>query len=266
MNGIEILVWDCCTCESQSLDFISHLQRYRKGSFAGVIIAAREPATVPPGLGDLAICLPITTRLGANAVYDTLVDAVTCYVQAKGNCSFVVISNSLPLWITLFQRIEPKSVTFLSNRDLKSHLEFTFLPEKIPVRLLAWPTLEEFTSSGQEEAPSSPSSVHEPEFAAEEEQVEAEEDENEHPSTFNDDETPGKPHMPVIQPLKNMESHHIDLRSPTCGSPSQSDSERVTPRREPKPQPDQGLQVSVRFKALIEVMRSIGKDLRREDR
>jgi hypothetical protein len=260
MKTAEILVWDCGTCESQSLEFISNIQRYRKGAFAVIIVAAPESAKIPPGLGDVAVCLPIITRFGANAIYDSLVDAVSFFVQAKGSCSFVVISNSLPLWITLFQRIEPKSVTFVSTRDLKSHLEFTFLPDKIPVRMLAWPTLEELTSSGQEETPASLSSFQEPESTVENEQGESEEDITDQPSTFADEETPRKPHMPLIQPLKNMESHHIDLRSPICDSPDhQPEPERVTPKRETKAQSEQALQVPMKFKALVEVMRSTGK-------
>jgi hypothetical protein len=260
MKTAEALVWDCCTCESQSLEFVSTLQHYRKGSFAVIIVAARESAKIPPGLGDLAACLPVITRFGASSIYDSLVDVVTFFVQAKGSCSFVVISNSLPLWITLFQRIEPKSVTFVSTKNLKSHLEFTFLPDKIPVRMLAWPTLEELSSSGQDETAESELSFQEPESTVENEQVESEEDITDQQSIFADEETPRKPHMPVIQPLKNMESHHIDLRSPICGSPdSQPDPERVTPKREPKPQSEQALQVPAKFKALVEVMRSTGK-------
>jgi hypothetical protein len=119
------------------------------------------------------IPLPITPRLGESALYDCLVDAVAFFAQAKGSCSFVVITNSLPLWITLFQRIKPGSVAFVSAKGPKSSLEFAFLPEKIPVQILAWPTLEEISSSSQAESPASPSSFHEPESIAEEDQVEA---------------------------------------------------------------------------------------------
>jgi hypothetical protein len=82
----------------------------------------------------------------------------------------------------------------------------------------------------------------------------------EQPSTFPDEDTPRKPHAPAIQPLTNMESHHIDLRSPISGSPSQqSESELITPKRAAKTQSDQALQVLVKFKAFVEVTPSIGK-------
>jgi hypothetical protein len=258
MKSAEILVWDCVTCESESLEFIPQLQRYRKTSFAIIIIAAQEVSKIPPGIGDLAIALPITTRFGGSAIYDSLVDAIGFFVQAKGNCSFVVISNTLPLWITLFQRIEPKSVTFISTTDPKRFLEFSFLSEKIPVRMLAWPRLEELASSGQDESSLSPSTIHDEGLTIEEEDLEIEGDTTKQPAIFVDEETPRKP---VIQPLKNMESHHIDLRSPITGSPPshQSDSESVGSKKEPKGSSDQPIQVPAKFKALVEVMRSMGK-------
>jgi hypothetical protein len=148
----------------------------------------------------------------------------------------------------------------VSAKDPKSCLEFSFLPEKTPLRMLTWPKLEELSSSRHEEPPASPSSVQEPESVTEEEQVEAEEDITEQPPAFTDEETPRKSHAPAIQPLKNIASHHIDLRSPICGSPSlQSELELVTPKREAKAQSDQALQVQAKFKALVEGMRSTGK-------
>jgi hypothetical protein len=261
MKSAEILVWDCATCESDSLDFIPQLQRYRKTTFAIIIVAARDIAKLPSSIGDLAVALPITTRFGESAISDSLVDAIGFFVQAKGNCSFVVVSNQLPLWITLFQRIEPKSVTFISAKDPKGFLEFSFLPEKIPVRMLAWPTLEELASSGPDESALSPSTIEEQGLTAEEEDLEMEDDTPEQQPPFVDEETPRKPHPPVIQPLKNMESHHIDLRSPISGSPPShnSDSENVSVKKDAKQSSDQPIQVSMKFKALIEVMRSIGK-------
>jgi hypothetical protein len=261
MKGSEAVIWDCASCESESLEFISKLQRYRKTSFTAIIVAARNHSKIPSALGDLAVAFPVTIRFGDQAIYDVLVDVISFIVQTKGNCSFVVISNALPLWITLFQRTEPKYVTFVSSKDPRSFLEFSFLPEKVPVRMLVWPTLEELSSSGQEESSPSHSSAAATGPAEEEEDTQMEEDTTEHPVEFADDATPRKPQVAAIQPLKSMESHHIDLRSPISGSPSShlSDSDSAGSKKETKPIMDQQVQVPAKFKALVEVMRSIGK-------
>jgi hypothetical protein len=255
MKTAEILVWDFSSCESQSTDFISHLQRYRKSSFSNIIVAAKDPSKLPPALGDVAVVLPITLRLGINALLDSVADSISLFSQAKGNCSFVVISNSWPLWITLFQRLEPKSVTFVSSKDPKSCLEFSFLPDRIPVRVLAWPALAEISASGQQKSPPSPSSLHESESVVDEERHETEE---EQPSTFGEEETPPRP-VPPIQPLRDMESHHIDLRSPLAASPPQQPEVEVPQKREVKAQAEQSVQVPAKFKAVVEVMRGVGK-------
>jgi hypothetical protein len=261
MKSSEILIWDCTTCESQSLDFIAQLHRYRKTTFAMIVIAARESGKIPPGVGDLAISLPVTTRFGQSAIHDCIVDALGFFTQAKDNCSFVVISNVLPLWITLFQRIEPKSITFVSTKDPKSFLEFSFLPERIPVRSLSWPGLEELGSSRKEAAALSPSPIKGQELTEEEEQLGMEDDTTEQAPTFGDDETPRKPLSSAIQPLRNMASHHIDLRSPIAASPTsnQSDSESPGSKKDVKSTSDQQVQLPAKFKALVEVMKSMGK-------
>jgi hypothetical protein len=127
-------------------------------------------------------------------------------VQADGTCSFVVISNYLPTLDYSFPKNRAEVSGFYFNQRPEIPRRVHVSPREVPVRLLAWPSLEELNSSGQEKAPSSPSSFHEPKFATDKGQVEAEEDGTQHPSTCDDEETSRKPQMPAITPLKNLET------------------------------------------------------------
>jgi hypothetical protein len=80
----DLLIWDSSSCPSQSVDFIPHLQRVRKIPFAGIIVIAPDPQTIPPFIGDLSISFPVTVRFGPDALHDALIDAVGFFMQSKG--------------------------------------------------------------------------------------------------------------------------------------------------------------------------------------
>jgi hypothetical protein len=143
----EILIWDSSTCQSQTIDFIPQLQRLRPTAFSSIVVIAPEPATIPPSLGDLAITLPVTIRLGPNALYDGLLDAISFFQETNGQAAFVIITAALPLWITLLQRLEPKSVAFVSSTDPSQCLEFSFLPATIAVQTYSWPDFAPYGAS-----------------------------------------------------------------------------------------------------------------------
>jgi hypothetical protein len=205
---------------------------------------------LPAAFGDLPIALPVTLRFGPNAVHDALIDCVGFFTQTKGQSTFVVITNSFPLWITLFQRLTPKLVVFVSSKDPSKSLEFSFLPESLPVRLLAWPSLEEVSGQPEHDEPTQPI---EPISTGEEEDAPEVSQPSGEPSLDEVEAQPTRSRAAPIQPLQNLERHQLDLRSPA----RQPDSE-VTPKRQQQTA-EQVVQVPAKFQPLIEAMKSLGK-------
>jgi hypothetical protein len=246
MVHADILIWDSESCESDSADFIPRLQQVRQAPFSNIVIISRSPSKIPPSFEDFAISFPITIRFGPNAIHDALVDVVALYTQSKGKCGFTVVSNSQPIWIALFKRIEPKSVTFIASNDPKSLFDFSWLPPTVPVRVLSWPTLTAVDGGDDDELELPLSAIEGQGFLSDEEHAE----EEDHPSP--------RRQGPPIQPLKDVEIHEIDLRSPISSS-QVPETDGETPKRGGKVHSDQTFQVPAKFKALVEVMRSMGK-------
>jgi hypothetical protein len=171
-------------------------------------------------LQELAIALPIIIRFGPNAIYDGAVDVISFLSQNKDHCSASMITDSFPFWIALFQRIEPKELVFISSKDPRQCLAFSFLPS-IPIKLLHWPSLEEFSD----------------ELHTEEEEVSC---------PFNTAPLP-------IQPLVDLDKYQIDLKA-TAGTPSNSmiEGSFVTPKKN-------DFEVPIRFQPLVESMKALGK-------
>jgi hypothetical protein len=243
-KAADLLIWDSSSCQSQSIDFIPQLQRLRKVPFAGIIVVAPDPQTVPPSIGDLSIAYPVTVRLGLNALHDALIDAVGFFVQSKGQSGFVVITNSFALWLALFQRLEPKSVVLVSSKDPTKCLEFSFLPEHLPIRTLAWPILEEATTPARDDAPSPAHPPIEP--------IPEEEDEEAAGNSEDDQGSEGGSRQGTTQPFPVLEKHQIDLRSPSASTRGGE----ATPKRR---SPEQAMQVPAKFQPLVEAMRATGK-------
>jgi hypothetical protein len=246
MSRTDILIWDSESCESDTADFIPRLQQLRQSPFSHILIQSGLPSKIPPDLEDLAISLPVTVRFGPHAVHDVLADVISLSTQSKGKCGFTVVSNSQPLWISLFKRIEPKAVTFVSSTDPKSLFDFSWLPQTVPVRVLSWPGLAAVEGGDEDELELPLSAIEAQGFLSDEEPNE--EEEHHSPSR----------HGPPIQPLKDVDVHEIDLRSPLSVSQA-AEIDGGTPKRGVKAVSDQTLQVPLKFKPLVEVMRSIGK-------
>jgi hypothetical protein len=241
----DLLVWDCQTCQSKTIDFIAELQRIRKAAFGNIIVIAPDTRALPSSLGNLCAALPVVVRFGPSAVYDALVDIVGALTSAKKQASVTVITSKFPLWITLFQRLEPKSVTFISDKDPNSCLEFSFFPQSVPLHNLAWPSLNEIQGSGDGDlidfAPSPG----------------GEEDGSEN---FVQ-EGSGEEEPTSIEPLANLEKYEIDMRSPvdTRGTP-ESNSDEMSPKRATRSR-EEVIQIPVKFQPLVEAMKAIGKSL-----
>jgi hypothetical protein len=241
----DILVWDSSTCPSKTIDFIPDLQRTRKAAFANIIIIAPDPHSLPSALGDLTVVLPVVVRFGPNAIHDAIIDVVSSLVSSKGQVGVVLITGKFSLWVSIFQRLEPKSVVFISNKDPNSCLELTFFPQSIPTKTLTWPGLEAVRSSNDRDLIDLASEPVEEEEVSE--------------RLVQDDS--GEDESPGIQPLANLEKYQIDLRSPAGGAQShQSDSPEITPKRRGHAREDV-LQIPAKFQPLVEAMKSIGKAL-----
>jgi hypothetical protein len=179
-------------------------------------------------------------RFGPSAVHDAIVDVVALYTAAKGKCGFTVVSNSQPLWIALFKRIEPKAVTFVAANDPKALFDFGWLPPSVPVRVLSWPGL---AAADDDEAELRLSASEGQAFLTDEEEAEEER------------RSPRR-QGPPIQPLRDIDVREIDLRSPLGAQPPDAAGE--TPKRAAKAA-EQPIQVPAKFRALVEVMRAMGK-------
>lgn len=137
-----MLVWDCSVCQSKGIDFIQELQKTMKTVFSSIVIAAEHPGSIPSQISDLSIATPVTVRYGPNAIRDAIVDVIAYINETKARCSVAVITHSFPLWISLFQRMSPKSLVFISNKNPHDCLEFSFLPSGLNISILKWPSLE----------------------------------------------------------------------------------------------------------------------------
>jgi hypothetical protein len=129
-------------------------------------------------------------------------------------------------------------------------LEFTFLPQTIPIRTLSWPNLEDSAPAGPPELPDSEllqQTLDEMTEMSDGVQSEGDEESDERikPISHN-----------TIQPLNDLEGHEFDIRS----SPATA-REVAKPRGGAPAQkiPPQKVQVSLKFKPLVEVMKSFGK-------
>ena len=143
MKQAGILVWDCAACQSKSTEFIHKLQKAMKLLFASIIVVADDPQAYPQAVNDLAISLPVTFRFGPNATRDTVIDVIHLLAQAKREYTVFILCENFPVWIALFQRIEPKNVFFISSRDPRECIDFSFLSPNLSVNVLTWPNLEQ---------------------------------------------------------------------------------------------------------------------------
>lgn len=253
MSGADVLVWDCSSCPSKTIGFLSELQAIRRAAFTSIFVAAGQSNQIPLSLGGAAVAFPITTRLGPYAIHDVVVDVLGCLAQSRGHCSITLISANFALWFAIFQRLPPKALLIVSSADPRMSLEFTFLPQTMPIRTLTWPNLEDSASAGASRPPDSEFLHHMPDEMSGDVPWE--------PNEGSDDRLNLTSHD-VIQPLDDLEGHEFDIRSP------------VTSREVAKPPAQkaslQHVQVPLKFKPLIEVMKSFGKamvslsDLERE--
>ena len=277
MKASGILVWDCSACPAKGTEFIQRMQKMTKITFAKIIVVSADPQAIPPAVSDLSISLPVITRFGPNATRDSLIDVIHHLSKSKNELSVFILSDSFPLWISLFQRVEPRSVVFVSGRDPRECLDFSFLPPSLSVTVLSWPNLDSVSSSApaprEERVVRNPVSHKEPSvsnssmgFVEEEEEiVEGSDEEVSDPRRGGGG---GGGFSGTIQPLSNLDKYQIDLRSPVGGTPSrQSESGDITPKRGSVSTPgsgsgvghDQSLEVPVKFRPLIEAMKSMGK-------
>jgi hypothetical protein len=248
-GSADILVWDCSTCPSRTIDFIPELQRQRKASFANIVVFASDPHTIPASLGSLSTSLPLVVRFGSSALHEAIVDVIGVLSSAKGQGTAVVATGQFPIWISLFRSLSPKSVIFVSNKDINSCFDFNFFPQSIPLKLLTWPELAETRSAGD--------LIHlSPAPVVEEEEEEEEDRKPSSPGHFGEDDGDG------FQPLANLEVHHIDIRSPvgTPKSQRQGSPESAATKRRSGGH-EGAIPIPVKFQPLVEAMKSAGKAL-----
>lgn len=260
------LLWDCTGCPAKNIDFIQSLTKVAKAHFTKIIIFARDQSSIPPSVNDFTLVYPnvLVTRYGDAAFYDTIVDVVSFTAQAANNFTFALISNEFSMWITLFQRIEPKRLLFVSTEDPQTCLDFSFLPSTTQIQIYRWPDLKEVEGNAgaseiiDQEIPENHVDNEYVAFEEEEEPLSVEESVNEEPSAEDDLFQQQSPPARAIQPLSNLEKHQIDLRSPVANSShlSESGEGNLTPKRM---QSDQIITVPTKFQPLIEAMKSIGK-------
>jgi hypothetical protein len=238
MSEVDLLVWDCSTCPSKTISFLSQLQTMRRSVFTSIFVVAVHPNQIPASLGDASVAFPITTRLGPYAIHDAVVDVLGSLTQSQGYCSLTLISANLALWFAIFQRLPPKTLLIVSSADPYGSLEFTFLPQSIPIRTLSWPNLED----------SSPAS--ELQQQTFDEMTEIVDGSQSEPSEGTDEHI--KPaSRNTIQPLDDLDDHEFDMRSPLASK------EVVKPPAQKTT--TQKVQVQLKFKPLVEVMKSFGK-------
>ena len=149
------LLWDCALCTSKDVGFIGKLAQNFNLNPANLSIvvssasskdAKENLSSIPPSVNDLSIAYQVATRFGNNALYDSMVDAINFLKKYSKNCTFILITSNFPIWINIFQRMPPKNLIFVSNRDPRSSLDFSFLPSTISLTVLKWPSLENLTS------------------------------------------------------------------------------------------------------------------------
>jgi hypothetical protein len=253
----ELLIWDSGACKSDSIDFIAKLQQIRKTAFAGIVIISVDPRTLPAAVGDLAVTHSVVTRFGENAIRDAVIDAIAFYGHTKGQATYVVITDQFPFWITLFHRLEPKGIVFVSSKDPTQSLEFSFLPENIPFRTLTWPSLVDGSSRVPEDETATLSSIHPIESVHEAEIPSDGEEVNGNAS--DDDFLPVSSHNPGIQPLDGVETWDIGLSSPG-GTPPPEKKKSASPKKVQQQQArERTVQVQGKFHPLVEAMKSVGK-------
>lgn len=257
MKNSGILVWDCAACQSKGTEFIQKLQKMTKVAMTRIIVASSDPQAIPASVSDLSISLPVTTRFGPNAFRDALVDVIHHLSEAKNKCSVYIMGNSFPLWISLFQRIEPRSVVFISGKDPRECLDFSFLPPSLPVTILNWPNLDAVTTTRDEPQLTKNSFIQHEISASQQSSSLLPEEEDAADAYEEDTQTSPGEFTGTIQPLSNLDKYQIDLRSPISGTPTRhSESGDSTPKRAGS---DQVLEVPKRFRPLIEAMKSMGK-------
>ena len=141
MKQSGIFVWDCTACQSNGTDFIRQLQTISKTTFNSVVVVAQDAQALPASVNDVAISLPVKTRFGTNAIYDCIIDVISYLRDCQCACTVVVCDDNVGLWVSLFQRVIPRRAVFVSTRDPRGSLDFTFLPSSLAVTILGWPNL-----------------------------------------------------------------------------------------------------------------------------
>jgi len=266
-----IVVWDCASCPARGVDFIPRLQRAAKTVFASVVVVAQDTRSLPAAVGDVAVAMPVTIRVGANATHDAVVDVIAHLSKCKGNCTVALVTNAFALWIALFQRLTPKGVVFVSGHDPRLCIEFGFLPVSLSPVVLGWPGLDPVVSGEDVEDDLLDLGSGLGGLRAGDDDVDAEgeafgspggeEEEEEEGGSGDGGRVLGRsgPSGSAIQPLGNLDKYQIDLRSPVSRDASfASDGGDHTPTRGTTGR-EQTFEVPAKFRPLIESMRAIGK-------
>ena len=165
MNKVEtFLLWDCNECESKNMNFVHQISEKLKLQINGIVIYTKNSEFIPLDATDLALIMPLNIRFGEYAFYDAILDIISFTKTKKGRFNIVLVANSLPLWITLFQKLTPRELIFISSENPENTLDFSFLPNSIKTKTLQWPNLSTISQNidnlSDESNPQSPSSVH----------------------------------------------------------------------------------------------------------
>ena len=235
MSGKEhaFLVWDAAECGSRDISFISKIGKMIKVSFSQVIVMSQDQRSIVPTLSDLATMMPVVTRFGPRALLDVIVDLIARIAKKGSKFTMVLIANRLSVWINLFRRIPPVRLFVISQEDPTTCLDFAFLPEGIRTTLMRWPDLSEIQGS-REEVTMQSITINEHSVLEEDETDNVQDNEelaSAEPSMLTDSIM--RSASPMVKPLSNMTRQQISVNSP-------------------KPQKQDGLNVSSKFQPLIE--------------
>lgn len=137
------LLWDVTSCQSQTVDSIREMSTVLNHNYDTIFVFAEDVRQICPAINDLMITLKVVLRFGESAIYDIIVDVIKAITSAEKKFHFDLVSNRLSLWFSLFQQIQPSSLTIISSKDPRDDFDFTFLPTNTQCKLYKWPSIEQ---------------------------------------------------------------------------------------------------------------------------
>lgn len=133
-----ILIWDCSTCQSDSIALIQQMSQMINKRFDQIILFSNEVQHIPDDASELTSLYSTTIRYGENALYDVIVDVVGFVSKVKSSGTVVLASSKIAIWLSMFQKYPINSLFIISDDNVEDTMELAFLPDSIDVQFVAW--------------------------------------------------------------------------------------------------------------------------------